>query len=249
MKYALRFSILLLMLVALGFNHSLNAQEITVRTVDWPPFYASSLKNGGPITDITRQALKLKGHTMDIKFIPWKRALESVKAGDADMVLAAYDTPERRADYLFSDRYYEVSEFIIGIEGKVPSTYKQVSDLKKYTFGLTTGYAYSKEINEKTLKHQYASADEQNIKKLIAGRVDLLVMNKGLFYDTLSRASSTAIKPVFLSPPLSVNGLYNMFSKQKKHSAKLVNDFNEGLKALKASGRYNEILKDHGILK
>ncbi len=53
-------------------------------TVNAPPLCDETLPDGGLYTAITRKAFQRAGYTLEIKFMPWKRAFELTKSGNCD---------------------------------------------------------------------------------------------------------------------------------------------------------------------
>ncbi len=238
-------------LILLGLIPIVQAREVSVRTVDWPPYYGSSLDKQGPLVEISRAALKVKGHTLAIKFIPWQRALVKVEDGTYDMVLGAYDTPERRKKYFPSDQIYSVKELVIGLASTGVNSFKSLKDLEGYKFGVVRGFAYSKEFQNATfLNRDLSSSEVSNVKKLFAKRVHFIVMNPAGFKENMKKVNDpNAMKEkyVYLAPPLSENSVLNLFSRRVKDGEAIARDFNEGLKAIKEDGTYEKILEQYGL--
>ena len=66
----------------------IEAREISMLTVDWEPYYASTLKNGGVYIEIVTTAFKRVGHSATITFLPWTRALKYVEDGTYGSILS-----------------------------------------------------------------------------------------------------------------------------------------------------------------
>ena len=225
------------------------ARDVRIETVDWPPYYSANQLGNGPIAEITREALKLKGHTAVIKFVPWKRAIANVERGQADMVMGAYDTPERRQKFIVSEKLYDIKEYVIGLKSSGLTEFNGFEDLKKYKFGVTAGYAYAKDFQEASyLQKTEASSDLLNIKKLFGGRIDFLILNTATFNENTKKIPNAQRKEVvFLAPPLTVVGIHNLISRKVVGGEQLAKDLADGIRELKASGRYQEILQAQGL--
>lgn len=242
MLLLIRITVLIICTLLSGF---IQAREVLVVTVDWPPYYTQTLPEQGPFSAITRAAFKVKGHTIKITFLPWKRAFWEVNYGRADMVLGAFYTEDRAKIYAYSDSIYAVREHVIGLKSNNIFSFNTLNDLKEYTFGTTLGYAYSKEFDAATyLLRKNASSDYLNIKKLFDKSIDFVVMTPGVFKAALSQIPEQFRKEyVLLTPPLSVSPIHNLFSKKNSDSLQLVEDFNFGLKEIQKNGVYHAILK------
>ncbi len=70
--------------LALSLANSLclaGERKLEIATIEYPPYYGKDLENGGFMTEIVVEALKRAGYDAEIKFLPWKHALEGIKAG------------------------------------------------------------------------------------------------------------------------------------------------------------------------
>jgi polar amino acid transport system substrate-binding protein len=72
----------------------LYAREISMLTVEWAPHYGSELPEKGLTTAIVKAAFKAAGHSSDVDFIPWARALKEVEEGKSDIVMGAYHSQD-----------------------------------------------------------------------------------------------------------------------------------------------------------
>ena len=52
---------------------TIHAENLTLATVDWPPFYASNLPENGFYTAITKEAFKRAGYDVQIEFVSWNQ--------------------------------------------------------------------------------------------------------------------------------------------------------------------------------
>lgn len=237
--------------VLLTFSSITTARTIEIATVAWPPYFSNDLKNQGPLAAITRAAFKVRGHDVNILFMPWKRALKEVEYGRFDMVLGAFDTEERRRLFFYTEQIYSIDEYVIGLASVGISSFKNLNELKDYTFGTTLGYSYSKEFVEADyLPRQQVSSDLLNLRKLFINRIDFVVMNSAAFQNTLNKIPEEDRKDyVLLSPALSSNSIYNLVSRRVSDSAQLLADFKLGMHTIKENGTYDAIIADSDIEK
>ncbi len=217
-------------------------------TVEWRPYYGSTLKDGGMMTEVAVAAFKRGGHNATIKFIPWPRALKDVAEGKADIVMGAYFSEEREKTYIYSDSFYEVNTGLIARRDAGIRKYKHLEDLKPYRIGTSRGWVNTPEFDAaEYLNKDVARNPTINIQKLIRNRVDMMVAAFGIFRYELSQIGGDVDQFVFLEPPLIKNLLYLLGSRSIPDGEKLVADFNRGLELIRADGTYGEILKKHGF--
>lgn len=233
------------------FQSSVKAEEICMTSCDWAPYTAENLKNYGFTAEIIKAALKQVGYTVTFKFFPWKRALKTVLGGKCDAVFSAYYSAERAEKYALSDPYIEGGIYLCTLKDK-NIEYKTLKDLAPYNIGVVLGYANTDEFDSADyLKKDPAPSDLLNLKKLIKGRTDLIVIDKYVALHNLKNSpylegDLRSIK--FLEPPLKVMPVHAMFSKAIPGYEKKVSDFNKGLKEIKENGTLDKILQDHGFL-
>ncbi|SMF24585.1 substrate-binding periplasmic protein [Pseudobacteriovorax antillogorgiicola] len=232
-------------------SSSLLAKSVSMVTLEWEPFYGPKLKNKGVITEIVQEAFERAGHQASIQFLPWKRALAMGEKGEADVVMGAYYSKERADKFHISSPLYDINIRIIGQKKTGITRYNSLKELKKYKIGISRGFANGDEFDAATyLQKQVAKSPELNIKKLINGRLDFVVMAEGIFSYELARyEASHPVKGefVFLDPILSANKLYILASKKLTNSKKLIDAFNLGLKKIMDDGTYRKILISHGF--
>jgi|GEM_PF-5563656 len=96
------------LLMVYGSSAAFAGGVVRAGTFDWPPYYGEPIKDGGFVTDITREALKRTGWDCELEFMNWNRAIGLCKQGKLDMVQGAYFTEEHKKEYWVSDKYASV---------------------------------------------------------------------------------------------------------------------------------------------
>lgn len=242
----LRISLLLLSLLA---SWSVSSREVLIQTVNWPPYYAETIEGFGPVYQITHEAFALKGYSTSVQFIPWKRALQAVAAGDADMVLGAYDTPQRQQTYRVTNELVQVKEYVVGSKDNGITQFNGFADLKGYKFGIVPGYVHAPPFEQAGyLDKVTLASDIQRLKMLVSGRIDFYVQDASVLKMDLKQIPSIdRNKVILLQPAISELNLYNLISRHIPDSERLEKDFNSGLDQLKKSGRYQQILNSYGM--
>ncbi len=228
---------------ALAFGSALEAREISMLTVEWAPHYGSELPEQGLTTAVVKAAFKAGGHSSQVDFIPWSRALKEVEEGKADIVMGAYHNSDREKIYIFSDPIYFLELGLIARPGLGINRYQKLQDLTPYSIGISRGFANSEEFDAANyLDKQVASTPNLNIRKLFRGRIDMAVMNYDLFrYE--ARKEGFCISDVeFMEPPLETHGLYLMASRNIDDGEQIIQDFNRGLERIRKNGEFDRIV-------
>ena len=65
-------------------------KTLKLAATEYPPFYGKELKDHGFITEIIATAFERSGYQINVKFLPWKRALEKTKDGAYDGVFVQF---------------------------------------------------------------------------------------------------------------------------------------------------------------
>lgn len=238
----------LLPLVLILCSITAQSRTISMQTVAWEPFYSNTLLNNGVINEIVDSAFKRSGHTTEVQFVSWRRAMRNVKTGNTDALLGAFYTEKRDKEYRVSDPIFEIDIGLIALKGLGIVQYDSLDDLKKYTIGVGDEWSYGEQFDNADLNKETVISSTQNVKKLLSNRVDLITMAIPVFhYERNLLEHNKDDEIVVLSPLLASQPIYIMIGKSLEDGEQLIKDFNLGLKAIKADGTYNNILKKHGF--
>ena len=244
MSNKLRFVPLLITLL----SWNVFAEKISLVTTNWEPVYGKSLPENGFFSALSREAFNKSGYEMEVKFIPWSRAVETAKKGEFDGVMGAYYTEERSKSFDYSDSVYAVEEvFVKNVNADIK--YSDVNDLKPYVIGGLRGGGQLEELKKQGFKIQETSNDLQSLKKVSAGRIDLVLMGRPQLNLLLKDNPALQKKLEILEPPYKSFDVFVILSKKRKSSQNnetIITKFNQSLKEMKADGSYSEILKRFG---
>jgi len=241
-----RRPLLALMLVAgVLLASEAKARDLAMATVPWAPFYSPDLERGGFITALSRAAFEVGGHAATIEFMPWARAMLEVEQGDRHVLMGAYYTEERAKTYVASDRLYTTRVGLVALDSLGVTEFDDLRDVQEYTIGYGRGWATTEEFDSAAyLDKEPADNNVLNVRKLYAGRIDMIAMNFDRFRQIAAEEGFDLDKAVFLEPALKESGLYVMVSRALANPQAIVEDFNAGLAQIRSNGRYEEILAD-----
>lgn len=222
-------------------------REITITTGEYPPLNSSSFKHGGFIPRVVRDAFRLQGVKVTFKFYPWARAYELSKAGAVDGTAQWYESEKRREHHYYSDPIFQ--ETVVWFHLKETNfDWTDLRSLKGLRIGAVRGYTYTQEfydlIQSGDLHVQFVGDDEQNYKKLLARRVDIVpeVLDVGLFLVNRNYPPATAQLFTQHEKPFFSSQTYLLMPKNREHSKALIALFNKGLASLKEEGLIEEYL-------
>ena len=241
-------------LLAVLLSPLASADTIRLRADAWFPV------NGDPDAaqpgfgiEALRAVWQEAGHELDYRLMSWGRSLEAVRNGSADCVIGAYkeDAPDLR----FPSQ--ELGRDGVGIYVRAADEwhYSGVESLGRRTVGVISEYSYGEELdawlansaNATRIQMAYGSdALEGNIRKLLAGRVDVLfeppmIMNTALRKLDMARFVRLSGEG---KPPTP---FYIACSASNPKVPEWLRQFDEGMVGLKQSGQWRTLLESYGL--
>ena len=243
----------MLMLLGMIFAPLSHGAEITVAFAgERPPyFFRQNGQDVGIEIDLIRLIMSNAGHTVKILNIPKIRLLKSVKENEADGAATVQENNDEKL--FFTDRYLDFQNIVIS-KSKLDIKLKTMSELKHYNFiiwqdgwrnlGLEFEAEYRPDANGIFPKnyHQAFSQLSQN-KMFWADRVQLIIIDKTIFEHSKTLLS----KEFDTSAPLTYHDLIKTKTSYSVvfNQASLRDQFNEGLKKIRANGSYQKIIDSY----
>jgi len=223
-----------------------SATEINLITSPYPPYYGPNLMHQGPVTEIVVAAYKKVGYRVNIAYVPWARALETVKAGKADGLYGAWYSAERTQWFVYSNQLPSNEIVLYKRKGMPPGTFTSYSELRPYKIGIVRGYRNPPAFDAAHLRTDVADTDATNLKKLAAKRIDLILIDRGTATHILQHELPEYREHLeAVEPPVEVLPMHLIISKKAKDYQTKMDDFNKGLELLSAAGGVEAILKQH----
>jgi ABC-type amino acid transport substrate-binding protein len=234
-----------------------SGQTVTLATLEWEPYIGPNMDNNGYVHEIVAEAYKRSGINVDIRFLPWARAVKTAETGKRDGLFPEYYDESRLEKFVFSDSFpggpvglykRKDNKVSFAVDPQKRQT-EALRALKKYRFGVVRDYVNTKEFDNATfLTKDVAKSDETNLKKLFKGRIDFIFIDKYVAKHIIVRKYPHFLSELeFMEPPLEVKPLYIAFSKKAKDYQNKLNAFNKGLKKLREEGMLDKILEKHGF--
>jgi len=231
------------------FSSVANAETVRITNGEWPPFTSEQLPNKGPLSRIVTEAFALEGITVEYGYFPWKRAYDYARTGKWDGSIGWAPTPKHLQDFHMSNPVITVDKGLFHLKN-IPFDWKSIDDLKGWKVGGTAGYSYGDDwdqaVREGRLKVDEVTADEQNIRKLLLRRVDVIAME----VDVANHLMRTLLSPeeaamITQHPKLVMQTpICLTLSRQSARSPELLTRFNRGLQRLTESGAYERYIQE-----
>lgn len=239
---------LVVLLFTLFLNAASAVETVSLSAAETIPYVDKNKESKGIDSEIVKEAFSHAGYRVNFNFRPWARVLKEVRAGFFDAAYTAYYTPEREKLFFYSHAYNKGAIVLYKRAGS-QIEYTSIKDLKPYKIGVILGNNYSTEFDSADyLNKVTANKMSQSLNLLHRGRVDLIIGSYLEIKSTLSIIYPKKDHPfVLLSPAISCNNHYLIFSKKNLTNRKKVNDFNKGLKEILINGVYDKILKRNGV--
>lgn len=210
-------------------------RKVVLTSLEWPPYTGHALPGQGMSTEVVRSVLEAVGYIVEIRYYPWKRAVEHARLDeDVDGYFPEYRSVERERLFLFSD---PIGTSPVGlVEPRWhPVRWETLHDLSDLVIGTVQGYVNTPEfdrmVDEGKLRVDTSVSDLLNLRKVMAGRVALAVSDVNVFHYLTQVDKHLSKKSRMLqvnSQLLGVNELYVCFRKGRRGDV-LVADFNRGL--------------------
>ncbi|MFT3850882.1 MAG: ABC transporter substrate-binding protein [Propionivibrio sp.] len=220
---------------------SLYANALTLTTEEYPPLNFST--DGGKTvsgvsTDVMKEVSKRTGIAVTIGLYPWQRAYKDAQDNKDTCVYSTTRTEAREKLFKWVGPLAP-STWILFAKADSTIAVKTLDEAKKYKVGGYQGDAKAIFLKEKGFALDEAMSDEQNLKKLDAGRIDLWAATSGIG-PWMAKASGIKIKPVLSFQDVEMYAACNL-SMPDADIAKM----NDAIKAIKADGTYDKILKNY----
>lgn len=249
------FSILSGLIGFSGAAGMARADVIRLRADQWCPFNCipGSLAPGFMI-ELAREALAPFGHQIDYANLSWARSQVQVQTGEINGLIGTddYEMP----DLIFGPPLGQYQEALVFRTDEArPVTTPE--DLQGLRLGALQGYEYNDLLQEYVTTHQSDATRVQllsgenrinrNLRKLLNHRVDVLLGEYSvLLYALHTQALRDRVDLILL--PEEASPLYIGFSPALDSSPLYAAQLSAGIRRLKHTGRYDQIMARYGLV-
>ncbi len=151
--------------------------SLTVASGNYTPFAGEDLPDGGLVNGVLREAAERAGFDVTFEYMPWKRALEASRRGMYDATSYWYYSEERMDDFIHVGPLIEERLVFFAIASHETPTWSALEDLTGLRIGVVPGFTYTPEFwalgESGVLTLSEATSNEANLRKLLAGRIDV----------------------------------------------------------------------------
>jgi len=253
-KKGLLYVICLLSFIFSGVvTDSYAGETITLVSDVYMPYTGDGEENTGYMLDIAKEVFEKKGYTVVYKLVPYARAIVETRNGmyDGMIGIGSEDAP----DFVFPQN--ELGVFNLGFYVKKGTnwTYTGTGSLENVLVGIAN-YEYLGEFNDYVLHNKdnlerieiiYSDTPlEQNLKKLVAGRIDVTVDDQTVLQYMIKTMNLDG-QIVLAGRGEVITNAYIGFSPEIKTSETYARILSDGVAELRESGRLKEILEQYGL--
>ncbi len=241
-----------------GLNNTVWADEIVIAADVWCPINCEpDSDKPGYMIEMARQIFAAQGHTVKYVVLPWSRAIEEARRGDIDGIIGAYK--EDAPDFIFPTLEQGMLGDVFYVKKDSDWTYNGLDSLQGKSLAVIQDYGYTDELNpyveanlDNNAKIQAVDGEDAlpiNIRKLVKGRVDVVVESAPVFWytaasigmkDKVKAAGATAEKDqTFIA--------FSPADAKKEKSAEYAKLLSEGTQKLRESGALAQILAKYSL--
>ena len=223
-----------------------SSKTIQLASGEWRPFLSKDLPHYGYASHIVSEAFSMVGITVEYEFLPWKRAEHSVKKGVLHgSVVWSYR--EDREQWALYSQPVIVETVVLFHSTRLPSVeWSKIEDLRgmKVSVALGSSAPTFEAASKDGILRLLKSGDiGSNFKMLLRGRTDIFPLIKSVGdYYLRTQFSEDMRQQITFSPTIFTPQEYHLIlSKEVPGNVELLQQFNQGLKKLKESGRYQAL--------
>ncbi len=248
MKNIIKTGIIASITLSTLISFNLFAQKVNLTTGEYAPYSSKALPNYGFFPEILNIVFKKINIEPNYQFFPWKRCENEVEAGKSWAAFPYGKSVEREKKFLFSDIIFNSKSSFFYYKKKPIDNWDKLSDLKSMTIGGILGYWYEEDFKKNGLKIDYTTKEISAIKKLMKGRVQLIVIDDLAIWALIKKNFPNEIGNFgTLAKPYSVSGNFLMVSKKYPKTKELLSKFNAALKELKNGAEIKAILDKYNV--
>lgn len=194
------------------------AQTVQLTTLEWPPYVNSD--GSGTSTDRVVEILREAGVEASAQVFPWNRAVKLASSDPAWLGVypeyySAADDAEKGGARCFYSKSFGTSPVGFAQRVAAPITWSEHADLTEFTIGVVSGYLNEEQFDTMVangeIQTQAVTADDANLKKVAAGRIDAAVIDHRVMDHLLAGMPSLAGQLEFNAVPLAEHGLHVCF--------------------------------------
>jgi len=198
---------------------------------------------GGEATEFVKLLMDHSGLNYSLNFMPWRRAYHNAKVSENVLIFPLARTLSREQDFHWIGQLIPIRYFLFQLADRDDLQLDNLEEAKRYDIGVVNFHAHHELLIEQGFtKLQPVNSSEQNIKKLLLGRVDFFAMSDGGIFPLCQR---TGIDCSRIKPALELTGISGglFIALNPNSDADLVTKLSISYQALVDDGRHAKTFK------
>jgi len=224
------------------------AAPLQLGTDEWAPYETlNDVQAPGFSVEVIRRVFAGMGQQVEIHQFPWARAQAMVYQGKNDGLFSAFKNAERMENCYYPDEPLVSDRWVLFVreDNLNRLAFHSLADLDGRTVGVVRGAAVSPEFWSFVKSHgnyEEAVDDDEDFRKLLAGRVDYVVASfaNGML-ERIRILNGGVIQPL-PGAVLKEDSMYLIFSKRTVPLS-LVQSFSKALHQFKQTEEYRAIFQ------
>lgn len=200
---------------------------VKICTTVWPPYTIVNEAGsviGGIHTDLVQEAFKRGGLGADIREMPWKRCLTSLEEGSVDAVYSASKKADRELFLHYPAVPIQTVAYVFMALKDTSAAWDKGRNLKALPtpVGAPLGYSTTDELIKAGVQVEETNSDLQNVRKLVLGRVPVILIEEQVGMSLLERVGALAHTQVLNPPYVEGKAYYLAVAKKGPRAAALL---------------------------
>ncbi|MYM23943.1 transporter substrate-binding domain-containing protein [Duganella sp. FT135W] len=164
------------------------ATPLTLVTEEFAPYsYREHGKVTGYATDVLEAALAHAGIDHSVQIYPWARAFQMARSQPNVLIYSIVRTPEREELFQWVTPLAPRSVYLYKLASRRDIKVRTVEDLRRYRIAANRGDVVEEQLHQLGLNADLGALDETNLRKVVVGRVDLMVASERTLKDLCQR--------------------------------------------------------------
>ncbi|GGX58295.1 transporter substrate-binding domain-containing protein [Saccharospirillum salsuginis] len=239
---------LIFILLLAGSLPAAELKPLIVASEVWPPYVTDRSDLPGFDVEVSRRVLADLGYDLQLRLMPWRRALVHAKSREVDAVLDAFDGPDRHAWLYYPDEPLSTSTSSLFCHDCDRTSAPGLEELTNAIVAVNRGYQYSDAFDAHPgIDRVEVGSFRQGFMLLARGRVDYYAINNRVGLFTLQQMDEASDFRLLTPPIAPVEPVYLVFAHKPGLEA-LSRRFSERLAEFKQTEDYRAILARYGIV-
>jgi polar amino acid transport system substrate-binding protein len=213
---------------------------------DYAPFTGKALPAGGMLTQVVRGALQQVELNSSLDWHPWKRGYLKTLRGDYDATFPYVRSQEREELFLYSEALFIAEQHIFSRAGEVI----EVDDVASmqgrrlcYPLGWQPPPIIQQLLDKGQLSRHSPTGLHECARLLLMGRDDFFISDRRLGETALQLTGVPVEQFRRSASAISRSTLHLIVPRSHPRAATIIEQFNQGLALLRASGDYQRLLE------